>query len=376
MLGRKFVVFLMVLMFLVAVIPIRHASCDIGLVVTYPHAFYFIVPPGSIINGSDLYVKFRNTGSENLLINVTVDEKPDGIEVNFPVGQFKLKAGSEYILRFWLNISNEVVPATYSFKSSTSPVATVTPEGDISAITFPAYAVPIKVEVAGISHLIVIRAVDPGGTVVRDATVRLFLLVDDSWNQISEQKGVLSKRVVPGTYRIIVMYGGKIRYDETIEINNDTTLDVVLRLLYFQDVEAGLVEGKIVVRFYLVNEFKKLENVVVVYERNVEGEPYDSGLIATMGDLPIGMYGPYTLSLEPKYGRNTIKLKAIVGTLIFCEATAEVNVPKPRSATWLDILTIIAIIVLVPSGIWLVVKKRNKIRRGLSRLFKGGKQRR
>ncbi|RLC85997.1 MAG: hypothetical protein DRJ03_10090 [Chloroflexi bacterium] len=357
MIKIKKYVLLSILILTLFVIP-KPAFCDVGLAVTYPHAFYFPVPPGTIINGSDLYMKLKNIGDETLMVNITADP-PNGIEVHLSTNQIILKPGREYVLRFWLNVTSELVPDVYSFKIYAAPVATVSREGGMSAIAFPAYAVPVKVDVSGLSYSLVIRAVDPGGSLISDALIRLFVLVDDSWNQLSEQKGILSLKVIPGTYRVVVMRGGKIWYDETFEVNNDTSLDVLIKLMYFQSVDAGLSEGKIVVRFYFVNEYKHVQNVILVYERDVDGEPLDSGLIATLGDLPVGMYGPYTIVLEPKYGKNTIKLKAIVGTVVFAEATVDVNVPKPhgRNPTWIDILTVVAVIVLVPLAILAVKKK-------------------
>lgn len=336
----------------------RPVYCSVGLSVTYPHAFHFPVPPGSIVNGSDLYVKLANTGDETLLVNATADP-PDGIDVHLSASQVRLEPGEVYVLRFWFNVSADIVPDTYSFEIYVMPVAKITSEGGMSAIAFPAYAIPVKVDVSGLSYLLLIRAVDPGGSVISDARIRLFVLAGNYWNQITEQKGTLSVKVIPGTYRIIVMRGGKIWYDDTVEVNNDTSLDVVLRLVYFQDVEAGISEGKIAIRFYFVNEYKRLQNVILVYERDVDGSPADSGLIATLGDLTIGMYGPYTFTLEPRYGQNTIRLKAIVGTTVFAEYTVSIDVPRPHDHTpsWIDILIVVAIIVIVAVTI-LVVGKR------------------
>ncbi|RLI85705.1 MAG: hypothetical protein DRP01_05655, partial [Archaeoglobales archaeon] len=196
--------------------------CDIGLVATYPHAFDFIVPPGTYIHGSDLYLKLKNTGDVTLVVNITADP-PFGVEVYLSADQVIIKPGKEVIIRFAINVTEYVVPSNYSFKITALPIGAIISGGETTAITLPAYAVPIDLKVSGTAYLLTVLVVDPIGNPIEDVLIQLYVVVDETLNQISEQKGVLKQKVIPGTYHIIVRRGSKICNQTRIEVTNDTT---------------------------------------------------------------------------------------------------------------------------------------------------------
>ena len=356
---RKTTSFLFVLLFLVFLVPSR-ARCDVGLVATYPHAFQYEVPPGTFINGSDLYMKLRNTGDVPLLVNIT-SHPPFGILVYLSASQVIIDPGKEVIIRFAINVTEDAIPGSYSFDVSAHPIGTIVSGGGVSAITLPAYAVPIKVNVKGESYLLTVAAVDPIGTPIRDVIIQLYYVVGDELNQITEQKGSLKQRVIPGTYHIIIRREGKILNQTRIEVHNDTNLEIVIVLVYFTEVSAGYLkdEQKITVTFYFINNYKTLEDASIVWERTVDGQPVDSGHIATWAQLPVGRYGPFTITLDAKYGLNRIILKFTVGEMLMSKITAVVNVPKPerKPFPWWYIPLVIAVIVASVTLVLLVWKK-------------------
>ena len=358
---KKSFLILFTLLFLVFLVPSR-ARCDIGLVATYPHAFQYEVPPGTFINGSDLYMKLRNTGDVPLLVNIT-SHPPFGILVYLSASQIIIDPGKEAIIRFAINVTEDAIPGSYSFDVSARPVGAIVSGGGVSAITLPAYAVPIKVNVRGEAYLLTVVAVDPIGTPIRDVIIQLYYVVDDELNQITEQRGELRQRVIPGTYHIIVRREGKILNQTRIEVHNDTNLEIVIVLVYFTEVSAGYLEDeqKITVTFYFINNYRTLEDASIVWERTVDEQPVDSGHIATWAQLPVGRYGPFTITIDAKYGLNRIILKFTVGAMLMSKVTAVVNVPKPEEKTF-PLWAVLFIIAVIASSVTLGLLVWKKIR--------------
>ena len=358
---KKLLAALCIFLCLIMLVPAR-GKCDVGLVATYPHAFQYDVPPGTFINGSDLYLKLKNTGDVPLLVNITT-YPPFGVIVYLSAEQVIINPGKEVIIRFSINVTENAIPGSYSFDITALPIGAIVSGGGVSAIALPAYAVPIKLNIVGEACLLTVTVIDPIGNPILDVVIQLYYVVDDELNQITEQKGILKQRVIPGTYHIIVRREGKVLNQTRIEVHNDTDLKIVVVLVYFTEVSAGYLEDehKITVTFYFINNYRTLEDASIVWERAVDGKPVDSGHIATWAVLPVGRYGPFTITIDAKYGLNRIILKFTVGAVLMSKVTAVVNVPKPEEKTF-PLWAVLFIIAVIASSVTLGLLVWKKIR--------------
>jgi len=269
---------------------------SIGMSSSFDSFSPLYVPPGGIVFSDSLFVVIYNHADHSVTVELNYTAPP-GIRLIFhpPEQVFEMGPDSYKRVVVEVRVADDIVPGPYEVLVTVSEVREVE-EGHV--VVVPAVSHRLRVVVEGEYGFISVVAVDPAGTLVRDALVRLYRVVNGTeLNILDSRNGTLSARVVPGEFVVRAYLMGDLVAEKafTLGAYERKEISLVLQVVYFErfsiipvlNNETGdIISARL--RTVLKNVYKTLYDVRVVLVVQRDGEPLENRTLVSAGTLPVG----------------------------------------------------------------------------------------